>query len=178
MKREKEFWEWIDGFDYMISTYGNILSYKAKDGMLRKLYPTDNGHGYKRIALWKEGKGYYKRISRLVAETFIPNPESKPEVNHKDLNKGNNYYKNLEWCTHSEHEIHTIANKRHPSGEKIVWHKLTEKQVSHIRYIYKKYKPLGFVSQRQMARDFNVCQSTIGYILRNETWKTYKDDNN
>ena len=117
--------------------------------------------------MWLNGRSYSKRINRLVAEAFIPNPENKPEVNHKDCNKLNNYYTNLEWLTHEEHEKHTTLNGLHPKGINIGTHKLSEKQVFEIR---KKYL-IGNISQRKLAKEFNVCQSTVGYLLRNETWK-------
>jgi len=46
----------------------------------------------------------------LVAQTFVPNPENKPEINHKNGNKQDNYYKNLEWCTHLENMRHSFRN--------------------------------------------------------------------
>lgn len=65
--------------------------------------PFDNGIGYLRVTLRNvnhKAKKHY--IHRLVAEAFIPNPENKPNVNHKDCNTKNNCKDNLEWCTQSE----------------------------------------------------------------------------
>ena len=66
--------------------------------------------------------GKNKRVHRLVAENFIVNP--KPDeynvVNHIDGNKRNNFYKNLEWCSHSMNAKHAIENNLKPSIKKIV----------------------------------------------------------
>lgn len=61
---------------------------------------------YLRTTLWKDGKRKSLLIHRLVALTFIPNPDNKLEVNHIDGNKHNNFYLNLEWCTKSENQKH------------------------------------------------------------------------
>jgi hypothetical protein len=54
---------------------------------------------YAKVALCKDGKRYQYRLHRLIAETFIPNPDNLPQVNHKDFNKWNNCVDNLEWCS-------------------------------------------------------------------------------
>ena len=54
--------------------------------------------GYERVALSSNGKRYEYRVSRLVAEAFVENPNNLPQVNHKDYNTKNNWYENLEWC--------------------------------------------------------------------------------
>lgn len=56
--------------------------------------------GYLMINIRYQGKHYTFRVHRVVAETFIPNPDNLPEVNHKDENKANNAVDNLEWCSH------------------------------------------------------------------------------
>lgn len=58
------------------------------------------------VELWKNNQRKVFMIHRLVAETFIPNPEGKPQVNHKDGNRYNNGVSNLEWCTCSENSLH------------------------------------------------------------------------
>ena len=104
---ENEKWVKIDNFDYYISNYGNV---KNKDGKLRKLKM--DRYGYLTIGLWKKGKAKYFTVHRLVAIHFIENPENKPQVNHIDENKTNNYYANLEWVTVKENINHGTRNAR------------------------------------------------------------------
>lgn len=59
-------------------------------------------NGYRRVVLSKNNKSHNFLVHRLVAEAFIPNPENKPCVNHKDLNRENNCVENLEWVTYKE----------------------------------------------------------------------------
>lgn len=55
-------------------------------------------------------------MHRLVAEAFLPNPEQLPEVNHKDTDKGNNAFTNLEWSTSSDNKLHATAHGLYPTG--------------------------------------------------------------
>lgn len=70
--------------------------------------------GYHRVLLYKpDGSAKKEFVHRLVALSFIENPEGKPCVNHIDSNPGNNSLKNLEWCTHQENTQHCIAQGRY-----------------------------------------------------------------
>jgi hypothetical protein len=65
-------------------------------------------HGYQIVDLYKNGKGERKKVHRLVAQAFIPNPQKKKTVNHKDGNPENNCVGNLEWATQKENNLHCI----------------------------------------------------------------------
>lgn len=95
----------IKGYDdYLIDFSGNIFSKKLN----RYLNQTISNKGYHNVTL---NQNKYKRgykVHRLVAETYIPNPENKPQVNHIDGNKSNNHISNLEWVTGSENVKHAV----------------------------------------------------------------------
>ena len=86
----------IKGYEglYAITSCGKVWSYINK----KFLKPKDNGNGYLRVGLFKDGKVKNYMIHRLVAEAYIPNPDNLPQINHKDENKANNCLQNLEWC--------------------------------------------------------------------------------
>ena len=92
-----------EGF-YQVSNRGNVRSVARRDSIGRKrggrlLAPSYGGNGYPQVDMYKNGKSKKKYIHRLVAETFLPNTNGFPQVNHRDENKVNNNVKNLEWCT-------------------------------------------------------------------------------
>lgn len=102
-------WKDIKNFEglYQVSDHGDIKSIertktnnagaqRVEERILKQRRDKD---GYLAVCLSKEGKHYGRRVNRLVAEAFIPNPECLPVVNHKDENKQNNEADNLEWCT-------------------------------------------------------------------------------
>ena len=101
-------WKFVVGFEglYEVAPCGAIRNAKT----LRWLSPSANDDGYYYVKLFQDGKGQQKAVHRIVAEAFIPNPNNKPQVNHKDRNKGNNDISNLEWVTRAENQSHAIRN--------------------------------------------------------------------
>lgn len=91
----KEIWKKIEDYDYIVSNFGRIKNLKNNNF----LKPQDNRNGYLKVCLSKHGKVKQFLMHRLVAELFIDNPNNLPQVNHKDENKKNNNFSNLEWCT-------------------------------------------------------------------------------
>lgn len=112
----------ISGFNgyYEIDEQGNVFSIDriilAKDGAFynkkgRKLLPNINKqNGYPQVSLWINNKRTSFYVHRLVAEAYLPNPENKPEINHKNSNRLDPSISNLEWCTSSENSFHAYKD--------------------------------------------------------------------
>lgn len=101
---EKRIFENCD--DYWITDDGRVYSYKSGKRKELSQVGISDGYRYKAVRLKMVDKSKFFYVHRLVAEAFIPNPNSLPQVNHKDRNPENNRVENLEWCTPSENQIH------------------------------------------------------------------------
>ena len=123
-----------------------------------------NNMGYKMVSFNRK----FVYVHRLVAIEYIPNPDNKPMVNHKDGNRSNNHVDNLEWVTASENTKHgyEVLGRKPVSNTP---RKLSDEQVNEIR---KKYIPRKY-SMYKLANEYGVSQETINRILNNKTYKDY-----
>lgn len=91
---------------YSITTKGRVFSHYYKKYLRQFL----NEKGYVCVVLSIDSKPKKHKVHRLVAQTYLDNPENHPEVNHIDGKKRNNHYSNLEWCTRRYNMKHAWEN--------------------------------------------------------------------
>jgi hypothetical protein len=143
--------------EYHISNHGRVKSYKC--GKERILKPSLIGNGYPAVII-TQGKAIKKcyTIHKLMAVAFIPNPENKSSVNHKDGNKTNNHIDNLEWMTSKENVQHAWENGLFES-KRVAISKAQSKPVMDI-ISGKKYDSLTLACQ-DIGENYNTHHSRI-----------------
>lgn len=175
----EEIWKAIKEYNnyYEVSNFGNVRSLdriaKTKAGVIKPtkgkvLRLTLKNNGYKTVMLCVNDKRKRFHVHRLVAQAFIPNPENKSEVNHKDGNKANNNVANLEWNTKSENMQHAVLNNLCKIGEESRSAKLSEKTVIAIKRLFRINPNFN---KCQIAKKLNVRDTTIHKIINNQRWK-------
>ena len=113
----------IPGYEnYTISEEGIVVNTNTG----RVLKPSLNENGYLYISLWKNNRNCSRTVHRLVALTYIPNPDNKPFVNHIDANRSNPRRDNLEWCTQTENIKHAymignMSQKQNFTVDELEW---------------------------------------------------------
>ena len=159
-----EIWKQLTDFPvYEISNTGKVRR-KFKNHY-RELKPITNTKGYYQVRVQMNNVAKTYLVSRLVAIYFIPNPEGKLTVNHKDGNPKNNDISNLEWATSKEQTEHAINTGLQPVfGESSPCHKLTWDDVHFIR----NNTHLGY---KYLAYKYNVSTGHIGDIIKQRIWK-------
>lgn len=177
-----EQWKPVERFIgyYEVSTQGRVRSLTRKEWTkhsktgcpvrrLRRgriLSPNKLPLGYYQIRLYKIGVSTTYLIHRLVAEAFIPNPNSLPEVNHLDGDPSNNHIKNLEWCTRRENSLHSTKVLEKNRGEGCGTSKLSESQVLEIARLL----GLAKYTLQEIGDMFNVTNHTIFRIKHGHNW--------
>lgn len=160
--------EWRDvvGYEglYRVSSDGEIEHLKRNI----LLSQSTTALGYSVVTLFKNGSKLMVRVHRLVAQAFIPNPDDKPQVNHKDGKKQNNRVDNLEWNTQLENNRHARQTGLNPPlrGERNGSSKLTSTEVESIKELLK----VGELPQHKIGRLFGVSQGTVSLINSGMLW--------
>lgn len=158
----------IDGKEtnYEISNIGEVRN-KTTGYILKNSL---NEFGYNKIGIVINNHSYSKKVHRLVAIAFIPNPENKREVNHINCIKTCNWYKNLEWLTSSENKIHAWKNGLYENSRIVGVNKpnsiYTEKQVHAVCKMLEEGK-----GQKEISETLNVAISLINSIKFSGKWK-------
>ena len=111
MEQIPSFREGMNSDGYFITKTGDVYTTHYRKGhAIKKMSPSKSNSGYLQIVLYDHEKFHTEYIHRLVAITYLPNPENLREVNHKDLDKLNNSAENLEWVSPSENMLHAKRN--------------------------------------------------------------------
>lgn len=163
-----------------VSEYGDIYGIHDYN---KKRNPTPDKNGYFRLTCKYrhphiDENGIEKKyivffVHRLVAMCFLDNPNNYPVINHKDGNKQNNHYTNLEWCTVQQNHDHAVMHNldKGIEGEKNPKCKLSKQDVLDIRSKYKESKDKGYKFYDKYALIYNVDRESIRHICKNITWK-------
>ena len=157
---------------YIIRSDGILFTDRmCDDGILvqRKIF-VDDENKYRLYHLSVNNESYTKLAHRLVAEAFIPNPENKPEVNHKDGKKNNNSETNLEWSTSSENLFHAYNTglKKVNCGEESHKSKITKSKVIEICKMLESNE----LSIKEIAEIVGCDRTVIENIKAKRSWVT------
>lgn len=141
---------------------GRIFNQKG-----RQLIPQLNPNGYLGINLMSGGKRKKFLIHRLIAQKFIPNPNNKPCINHKNGIKTDNRIENLEWVTYKENTHHRdeIIEKG-AKGENVGTAKIKNSEAEQILISYQNGRSIC-----KLAKDYKVSTTCIWHIVTGKTFK-------
>lgn len=170
--KDEEWKEYLNS-GYWVSNMGRVKSgdmlidsdgrWKRNNGRILK--GRINTKGYFKVHLYSN-INMDLAIHRLVAICFIPNPENKPQVNHKNAIKTDNRLENVEWMTNEENKNHALDNDLYWRGEKNHTTVLTNDQVLEARRRHK----LEGATVALLAREMGVHYNTMTSIINKKTW--------
>lgn len=152
---------------YLIYSDGRIFSIRANKFLKNNL----DRYGYVKSTLYSNKQRIYSTNHRLVAQAFIPNPENKVHVNHKNGIKTDNRVENLEWVSAKENIDHSIINGLKKSVKS--WNQYNSKlKVEEVRFIRRLWDLQ--MSQTEISKIVGHSYKLIHKVVNN---KSYKDVN-
>lgn len=146
---------------YKVSDKGRIFSTISNKFLKYSTTPA----GYHVATLWENGECITTHVHKIVAQTFLANPEGKETINHIDAVKTNNNLDNLEWATRQENHKHAVSLGLLRRGNEVFGAKLNESDVVEIRKAVKEG-----VKHHELARKYGVSRSNIGAIVNRKSW--------
>lgn len=148
---------------------GKNGGYRLEPARKLRTYKIKAQYLHQRVYLAKNGRKKPFSVHQLVAQAYLPNPDSLPYVNHLDCNPLNNRVENLEWCDARRNAQHAFANGRtitpDQRGAANSSAKLTEDAVRQIRT-----RHLAGSSGAEIARAFGLNPKTVSDIVRGKRW--------
>lgn len=155
-----EIWKDIEEYEglYQVSNLGRVKRIKSD----RILKGCKHINGYLGVTVYKNSIAYTKYIHRLVADSFIPNTENKPQINHIDENKTNNVISNLEWSTAKENSNHGTRTERSSKTQSIPI----------IATNIKTGESTEFYGSNECARRLGLHKQNISKVLKGERKQT------
>jgi hypothetical protein len=168
-----EEWRDIEGWEglYQVSNMGRVKSFcKGKERLLSQII---NRNGYCAVHLKQGGRLYYATIHRLVAKSFIQNPDKKEEVNHIDGIKTNNRVENLEWVNRSENLIHAykINLRKHKICRWVGFVNIFKKDGSFITQVFSCKAAAKWIKEN--SKISKPYKETISRVCRGERSSAY-----
>lgn len=182
----EEVWKDVTGYEgfYKVSNYGRVKSVDreiiSKNGDVRLLKgsirkSSNNSKGYQHITLSKDNNQRTVFVHRLVAESFIPNPNKLPIVNHIDGDKSNNIVTNLEWVNNSQNIIHALEiglnNSYHDNNDDILEKEPVITKKEKILNIYKENPNLPI---KDIANTVSISSTYVSRVIKMYEDKEYE----
>lgn len=176
----EEQWKRVEELDgwYSVSNMGRVKSHVRQNrnelGQISgydkngtgKIIKLSTASGYKVIDSKRIGEKRIYLVHRLVAKYFVPNPEGKPCINHKNFIRHDNRASNIEWCTHQENMTHYWESENALRGQKSPQAKLTKNDVLEMRAAWN----LGCFSLHDLYEAYGTSVDNIRHIINRKSW--------